>query len=460
MLAWFWYGSYSIQRWSPGSDLDAAVLFRRGTSVNGVRERILAHLGREVRLCLRRADPGRLICYAGAQHLKVECVLATEPDQLGWLADSDDVPPPRLVLALEREGAGQALASRAEQPCSVNAAAVAVREIDKFLDAFEACSRSHRRSDAYGFYFHYNLALGRLARLVQIARHKPERLYLPPQLTNTRLRLEERSGFIDLAGSLYLPEANALKRKLAAKFLDFVAELSQTLPVETSVAELKAFLDAICQRDYFWNVRDWADHLDGWVRPNVLIRSSALTGWQQEEVLTAWLKEQEVRQILDLRSDKEVEEKPYAPEVLRGITYARYAIVQEGPMDSNDRSAHYLGIAQNNLSAIVEVLRQLAVAPGCSVVHCNAGVDRTGVVMALLGKLLGLPRELLLEDYVASGADLHRHSMSRFLDAIAARGGAGHHLRKAGLEDVTVERLRERLVTVSNPLWLTPKKAQ
>jgi hypothetical protein len=80
--------------------------------------------------------------------------------------------------------------------------------------------------------------------------------------------------------------------------------------------------------------------------------------------------------------------------------------------------------------------------------------------MALLGELLGLPRELLLEDYVASGADLHRHSTSRFLDAIAACGGAGHHLRKAGLEDVTVERLRERLTTVSNPLWLTPKKAQ
>jgi len=85
VMAWFWYGSYSIHRWSPGSDLDAAVLFRRGTSVNDVRERILAHLGREVRLCLRRADPARLICYAGAQHLKVEYALGTEPDQLGWL---------------------------------------------------------------------------------------------------------------------------------------------------------------------------------------------------------------------------------------------------------------------------------------------------------------------------------------------------------------------------------------
>jgi hypothetical protein len=66
--------------------------------------------------------------------------------------------------------------------------------------------------------------------------------------------------------------------------------------------------------------------------------------------------------------------------------------------------------------------------------------------MAMLGELLGVPRELLVEDYIASGAELQRHSMSHFLDAIAARGGSAHLLRMAGLRESTIEQLHERLL--------------
>ena len=446
VLAWYWYGSYSIHQTSQGSDLDAAVLLRPGTDICDVRAQLVAALGDEVRMHLSFADPARVTCYTGDQHLKVECVLATEAEELAWLADSTDVPSPRLVLAFERDGAGQALANRAEQTCVVNVAALANREIDKFMEAFEACSRAHHRSDAYSFYFHYNLALGRLARLVQIARHKPERLYLPPRLTNTRLRPEERQSFIDLAGSLYLPEANEKKRKLAKAFLLFVEELERSVKVGRVLGEMRFFLDEIIRRDYFWNVRDWAEHLEGWIRPGVIIRASTLTRWQEDKELRTWLRDKQVRQIIDLRSDKPKDGKPYDDGVLEDIVYARHTIVQSGVMDNSDRSPHYLNIAMNNLPAITDVLRKLAVASGCSVVHCYAGVDRTGVVMALLGDMLGVPRALLMEDYIASGADLHRHSLSGFFDGIDARGGTKFLLREAGLRDSVVSLLQTKLL--------------
>jgi hypothetical protein len=446
VLALFWHGSFPLGRWSSGSDLDAAVLLRPNAYMDVICESLLAPLQGEVRLQLRNADRQRLVWFAGEHHLKVEIVFANNPDQLAWLADARDVPAPRMILAFERDGAGQSLRDRANRVDLPDASEVANREIEKFVEGFEACSRAHSRSDAYAFYFHYNLALGRLARLIQIVRHRPERLYLPPQLTNSRLRLEERQGFIDLAGTLYLPEANKQKRKLAEKFLEVVGELTGRCVLARSVVELREFLDAICLRDFLWNVRDWADHLDGWVKPGVVFRASTLTRWQGEQELRNWILRHEVRQIIDLRTDKPKDGSPYGPGILAEVDYVRKPMIQEGPMDEADRSEHYLGIALQNMPAIVDVLRALAQAEGCSVVHCYRGVDRTGVLMALLGELLSIPRQLIVDDYAASGSELHRHSMARFLDEVDRRGGAVGLLRAAGLDVGTENKLRHRLL--------------
>lgn len=446
VLAWFWYGSYSIGKWSPGSDLDAAVLLRKSTLVSGIRQQLKEHLGSEIRHILSLTNPERFTCYVGADLLKVECVLATDPEQLAWLADSNDVPAPRLVLAFERDATGQHLASRAERSCNVDVEAVLNLEIAKFLEAFEASSRAHARSDAFEFYFHYNLALGRLARLVQTARHKPERLYLPPQLTNTRLRPEERMGFIKLSGSLYLPDANGKKRLLVGTFLQFVGELSRRHTLERSADELALFLHAVIERDYFWNVRDWSKYLDVYIRPGVIIRASTLTRWQSELELKRWLEAEKVRQIIDLRTDRPEDEAPYEANILTGINYVQMPILQNSPMDHSDRSAHYLGIVMDNLPRVVEVLKCLAAGHGCSVVHCYAGVDRTGVVMALLGEVLGVPRDLLLEDYAASGADVYQRSLSKLLEAIDERGGVIRLLEEAGLTGADIGRLERRLM--------------
>lgn len=450
VLAMYWYGSFSTGRSTPDSDLDVALLLDPKADVATLRQEIRTTLGKDVRLALAGANPNRVTFFLGPRLLKVECVLATNPEELAWLADSQDVPAPRLVLACERDGAGQLLLARAVRPRKADATALANQEVEKFLEGFEACSRAHHRSDAYGFYFHYNLALGRLARLVQISRHQPERLYLPPQLTNTRLRLEERRGFIELAGTLYLPEANAAKRRLVAEFLRFTEELDSRLTLTRQIGELKNFLDAVLLRDHFWNVRDWADLSRGRVRPGVLIRASTLTRWQGEPELRQWLEHHSIAQIIDLRGDEPRDGAPYKSDTLHGIRYVRHPIVQATPMDQSDRAPHYLGLALNNLPTIVAVLNQLAATDGCSVVHCYAGVDRTGVVLALVGDLLGLPPDILVRDYVASATELHAHSMANFLEGITARGGAWKLLSDAGLEESVVVRLRERLLIDPN----------
>jgi protein-tyrosine phosphatase len=57
------------------------------------------------------------------------------------------------------------------------------------------------------------------------------------------------------------------------------------------------------------------------------------------------------------------------------------------------------------------ILTAIAQAPaGGAVVHCVSGKDRTGLVVALLLALLGVPDAVIAEDYALSGLNLQdRH---------------------------------------------------
>lgn len=64
----------------------------------------------------------------------------------------------------------------------------------------------------------------------------------------------------------------------------------------------------------------------------------------------------------------------------------------------------YLGYLTQRGDAVVEALRALAAqTEGASVVHCAAGKDRTGVVVALTLAVAGVPHEEIAIDYGLSG---------------------------------------------------------
>jgi protein tyrosine/serine phosphatase len=72
---------------------------------------------------------------------------------------------------------------------------------------------------------------------------------------------------------------------------------------------------------------------------------------------------------------------------------------------SNPSIRYYLGYLRDRPDSIVEALRTLAEADseGTAIVHCAAGKDRTGVVVALALAAAGVTRAAIVEDYVATG---------------------------------------------------------
>jgi protein-tyrosine phosphatase len=76
------------------------------------------------------------------------------------------------------------------------------------------------------------------------------------------------------------------------------------------------------------------------------------------------------------------------------------------------RAGYYLGYLEERPDHVVAALRSIAQAPGAALVHCAAGKDRTGVVVALALSAAGVRREAVVADYLAT---------AERMDAVLAR---------------------------------------
>jgi protein-tyrosine phosphatase len=222
-------------------------------------------------------------------------------------------------------------------------------------------------------------------------------------------------------------------------------------------------------------------------RPYALVRSDNVR--QLTDVGWRALAEHGVTRIVDLRWPEELaEDQP------RDVDIEVVHVSVLG--DALDASAEYVAELDAHLDSVDDVVDHfawsyvdflerfrdrfgqafaaIADAPeGAVVVHCAGGKDRTGLVAAILLRLVGVPREEVAADYAKSEANLApafrswidtiedevvrrrreklaqtpAEGMMRVLDEIESRyGDAAGYLRAAGLSDEQLERLRERLV--------------
>lgn len=140
------------------------------------------------------------------------------------------------------------------------------------------------------------------------------------------------------------------------------------------------------------------------IRSGALIRSDS-PHWLTEQGCVA-LRSSGVRRILDLRSTEEAELDP-SPFVGEAV----YRLV---PMIDPDREHERDPAAQSHAALYVDSLRRngerigaglavIADAPdGAVLVHCHAGKDRTGIVIALALRLAGVATEVIAADYALS----------------------------------------------------------
>jgi protein tyrosine/serine phosphatase len=198
-----------------------------------------------------------------------------------------------------------------------------------------------------------------------------------------------------------------------------------------------------------------------------------------------------VRTIVDVRFPHEIARDPVphpfsagapdAPTYLNvpinsGLTPGQEAEVSKlfarGAASRGELNKLEIDVNPVGIARIVSAIAQAA--PGGVVVHCHAGKDRTGIVVAMLLALVGVPDDVIVADYALSGlklaelarewldgitqdpieraallrqAEPTREAMHETLDHLHGRhGGPDAYLLRGGATPDDLAALRARLV--------------
>ncbi len=132
--------------------------------------------------------------------------------------------------------------------------------------------------------------------------------------------------------------------------------------------------------------------------------------------------------VIDLRSDYEDQHEGPGPIIGTGVTVQRFSMFREnapgiGEAKPDVRSevlpeqalpwvdlvpdvqledpvaTHYFGYLADRPDSVLSALRTIGNAPGAALVHCAAGKDRTGTVVALALSVAGVQRDQIVADY-------------------------------------------------------------
>jgi protein-tyrosine phosphatase len=143
----------------------------------------------------------------------------------------------------------------------------------------------------------------------------------------------------------------------------------------------------------------------GVVRWRALFRSDALHRLDASGL--AVLASLDLRTVVDLRTHAEAE---IAPSAIDGIA-ARTAHISilGGDLQSLplELDAIYRHMVEERGASIAAAIRALCAGQAFpALVHCSAGKDRTGIVIAMVLAVLGVPDEVIAADYSLSGTYL------------------------------------------------------
>lgn len=180
-----------------------------------------------------------------------------------------------------------------------------------------------------------------------------------------------------------------------------------------SVADVLALLG-----DTIVNLRDFGDMTtrDGRrVVPGRLFRSGHLGHLTPDGI--AAISRLGITLVADLRFAKEREEAPSqwpVGDVVPVLSVAggvegegpHVAVLRKGGLDPDAIDAFYVDFYRaipfdpHFRALFAEIIRTMSLSSGGTLIHCSVGKDRTGILVALIQHMLGVPRARIVADYM------------------------------------------------------------
>ncbi len=452
------YGSFGRNQGTPNSDIDIQLLVNNDFDLGLLKKHLLKLFEKEIQSIQEVLLRNKLVVYFKSQP-KIEFAICTKLSDIDIHYLGSEITDHKLTILYERSASNYNIDSYLIELLKNNKRLKTDQQkekqianlIDKFIYEFESCSGMHRRSDGYQFYFFYNIALHVAIQLNQLSKGNAKFNFLPKYFIANTLTKEEQPTFYNLKGTLFLPEANQQKRKL----LDFFYAAIETLISREKLEEVKSFCEWLYNRDFLWNFRDISTH-NPKIKSGRIFRTATMTIFQENNQFDELLQQKQIRTVIDLRADKEIEELPYHEQTLKKFNYVKAQLdpwnqpewfKQKHHQGTNEEIAYRffaLGCNDKIKAAMEAILNE---NNGSVAIHCFAGKDRTGIFISMLHLLTEAPIELIYADYLASEVDVKLSRLNLVLDIINEKGGIEPYLIACGLTANQIVKLKHKLVS-------------
>lgn len=449
------FGSFGRKEGNPNSDIDIQLLVDDNFQPQELISNLQKAFEKEI-IYLIEAHLGNKIVVYFASQPKIEFVICRNLDEINrYYLGSEITCIANTILFANDTWKGkienylqQIVAKYNFEKTPQKNEKLAFELIEKFVYEFENCSTMHRRSDSYKFYFYYNIALHVAIQLKHLSTGETRYNFLPKYFVSNILKPEEKNHFYELKGTLFLPEANSQKRKL----LDFFYSSIETIICEEKQKELKHFLEWIYERDFFWNFRDLSTH-NPKIKKGIIYRTASMSIFQNESRFEQLLKKKQIKTIIDLRANREIEESPYTENTLSKVNYVKASFDPWNQPNWFKEKYHYgtneeiayrffaLGCKEQIKTALEAIINENK----ATAIHCHAGKDRTGIFVSLLHLLVDTPLEYIYTDYLASEVDVKPYHLEIVLNIINETGGIIPYLMDCGLQIQQIEQLKNKL---------------
>jgi protein-tyrosine phosphatase len=321
------------------------------------------------------------------------------------------------------------------------------REATSFLYYYEAFHAAFHRGDHFRAYFLYSLAFYKLGSFLAASGGKRESLYAPERLVefleSVQPSLREK---FETCAPVWGHDLTPLLLKKELMFELFESSLLASATRLPFLLESARAMKQFVRERYppLWRWRDLGGK--GKLAPGRVFRASRLDRYPAD-VLVPFLKTEGIRTVVDLRTDVELGRHSYPPVALEGVRYVRIPVWPTLPVPEKVSEQERLNFFYGHVTEdpgfplwMKSLLSEISRPENLPLVmHCHAGADRTGILVAILLSLAGASDEEIIEDYLITSGHVRREYIEALQERLGRMGGARAALESKGVPAELIE---------------------